>query len=33
VPTKHLSTMWANTAIAAAATLVAGALAFVGGRE
>jgi formate dehydrogenase iron-sulfur subunit len=33
VPTKHLAEMWTNTAIAAAATLVAGALAFLGGRE
>jgi formate dehydrogenase iron-sulfur subunit len=33
VPTKNLPEMWVNTAIAAAATLVAGALAFVGGRE
>jgi formate dehydrogenase iron-sulfur subunit len=33
VPTKHLREMWTNTAIAAAATLVGAALAFVGGRE
>ncbi len=33
VPTKHLSEMWINTGVAAAATLVFGALAFLGGRE
>ena len=33
VPTKHLSEMWAATAVAAAATLVGAALAFVGGRS
>jgi formate dehydrogenase iron-sulfur subunit len=33
VPTKNLPQMWATTAIAAGATLVAAALAFVGGRE
>jgi formate dehydrogenase iron-sulfur subunit len=33
VPTKNLAEMWVNTAIAAAATLVVGALAFIGGRE
>jgi formate dehydrogenase iron-sulfur subunit len=33
VPTKHLSEMWATTAVAAAATLVGAALAFIGGRE
>jgi formate dehydrogenase iron-sulfur subunit len=32
VPTKHLPEMWVTTAIAAAATLVGGALAFIGGR-
>jgi ABC-type phosphate/phosphonate transport system permease subunit len=33
VSTKHLPEMWATTAIAAAATLVGAALAFIGGRE
>jgi len=33
VPTKHLPQMWTNTAIAAAATFVGAALAFLGGRE
>jgi formate dehydrogenase iron-sulfur subunit len=33
VPTKHLAEMWVNTGIAAAATFVVGALAFLGGRE
>ena len=33
VPTKNLAEMWVNTAVAAAATLVVGALAFLGGRE
>ena len=33
VPTKDMRQMWTNTALAAAATLVAGALAFIGGRE
>jgi formate dehydrogenase iron-sulfur subunit len=32
VPTKHLPEMWRNTAIAAAATVVGAALAFLGGR-
>jgi formate dehydrogenase iron-sulfur subunit len=32
VPTKHLPEMWRNTAIAAAATVVGAALAFIGGR-
>src|ERR687883_304289 len=32
VPTKNLAGMWANTAVAAAATLVGAALAFIGGR-
>ena len=33
VPTKNLPQMWANTAVAAAATLVGVAIAFLGGRE
>jgi formate dehydrogenase iron-sulfur subunit len=33
VTTKHLSEMWATTAIAAAATIVGAALAFLGGRS
>jgi formate dehydrogenase iron-sulfur subunit len=33
VPTKNLAQMWKNTAIAAAATFVGVALAFIGGRE
>ena len=33
VPTKDVAEMWVTTAAAAAATLVAGALAFLGGRE
>jgi formate dehydrogenase iron-sulfur subunit len=33
VPTKHLSQMWATTALAAAATVVGAALAFIGGRQ
>jgi formate dehydrogenase iron-sulfur subunit len=32
VPTKHLAEMWRNTAVAAAATVVGAALAFLGGR-
>jgi formate dehydrogenase iron-sulfur subunit len=33
VPTKHLPEMWRTTAIAAAATVVGAAMAFLGGRE
>jgi len=33
VTTKHLPQMWRTTAIAAAATVVGVALAFLGGRE
>ena len=33
VPTKHLPELWKQTALAAAATVVGAALAFVGGRE
>jgi formate dehydrogenase iron-sulfur subunit len=33
VPTRNLPQMWANTAVAAAATLVGVAIAFLGGRE
>jgi formate dehydrogenase iron-sulfur subunit len=33
VPTKNLQEMWVNTAVAAAATLVGAALAFIGGRK
>jgi formate dehydrogenase iron-sulfur subunit len=33
VTTKHLTEMWATTAVAAAATVVGAALAFLGGRR
>jgi formate dehydrogenase iron-sulfur subunit len=33
VPTKHLSEMWTNTAVASAAIVVGAALAFIGGRK